>query len=188
MVIQASFPNFRVENKAQAIEVWAEMLKDVSAGDADRALAKFIMTDTKGFAPSIGQLRALAFDTPALPEGEAWNMVYKAVCNSGYYAQEEFNKLPDDVRRAVGGASTLRTWAMMDMDDITVAESNFKRSYRAVVEARQKYDRLPERLRPQIAKAPDVMIEGKEESASTERADPETVAEILSEWRERNGI
>lgn len=187
MTMQVSFPNFRIENKEQAILVWSEMLGDVSAEDVNRALAKFIMADTKGFAPSIGQLRALIFDSPsALSDGEAWDLVYNALCNSNYHAQEEFNKLPEDVRRAVGGADTLRSWAAMDSEAVTVAESNFKRSYRAIVEARHKYNRLPETMRPQIETAPTAKIEEKPEAVKTIRADPEYIESLMNEWRSRN--
>lgn len=187
MTMQVSFPNFRVENKEQTILVWSEMLGDVSAEDANRALAKFIMSDTKGFAPSIGQLRALVFDKQtALSEGEAWDLVYDALCNGNYHAQEEFNKLPDDVKRAVGGPSTLREWASMDLDGITVAESNFKRAYRGVTEARQKSDRLPVSMRPQIEAAPVAEIEEKSTPVQTVQADPDYIKTLLDEWMAKN--
>jgi hypothetical protein len=67
---------------------------------------------------------------PQMNEMEAWSLVRKAISNGYYGAEEEFAKLPDDVKRAVGSASQLRTWAMDSGFNEGVAMSQFQRVYR----------------------------------------------------------
>ncbi len=185
MAIQTLWGNFRVPDKSAAVQIWAEYLGDLSYQQVSQAIREFAQTDTKGFPPTVGQIRAIVVgqSREEIGEGEAWNLVYNALQNGYYGAEEEFNKLPEDVRRALGGASQLRQWAVMDIDSISVAESNFKRSYRAVVESRQKYERLCANDRPKIGVAPMAMIEAKEEEPQTERASNEYIDRLLEKWR-----
>lgn len=191
MAIQTTYPQFKVQDKELAVRLWTEMLSDIPYETVQEALRAFIATDTKGFAPSIGQIRSYAFRNQSneiLEDGQAWDLVYNALCNSNYHAEEEFNKLPPDVRHAVGGASTLRSWAAMDESAITVAESNFKRSYRAKVEQRKRDVCLPEEMRPQIGTAPVAMLLDKEQRKSVERADNEKVSKMLNNLYEKWGM
>lgn len=193
MAMTTAYPSFKIPNdrKTATVDLWTEMLSDISYPVAAEALKAFISIDTKGFAPSIGQIRAYAFRNQSneiMEDGEAWDLVYNALCNSNYHAEEEFNKLPADVRSAVGGASTLRSWAAMDESAITVAESNFKRSYRAKVEQRKRDVCLPEEMRPQIGTAPVAMLPDKEERKSVERADNEKVSSMIDGLFEKWGM
>ena len=55
------------------------------------------MTDTKGFPPTVGQIRANVAGrrtVDLMGEGRAWELVYKALQNGYYGAEEEYNKLP----------------------------------------------------------------------------------------------
>lgn len=186
--IQTAYPGFRVENKKYAVDLWTEMLSDLSYEQVSKALQYFISTDTKGFAPSIGQIRASVQMTEPvdwMDEGQAWALVYNALSNSNYHSREEFNRLPPDVRRAVGGPSALQAWAVMDENAITVAESNFKRAYRAVMETRKRDAMLPDHMKVGLPEAPVAMIEAKEEkhqqNDKTGNA-PEILDELLKKW------
>lgn len=186
--IQTAYPGYKVEDKKYAVDLWTEMLSDLTYEQVSIALRYFISTDTKGFAPSIGQLRAKANvgqQESMITDSEAWDMVYNALCNSNYHAEEEYNKLPTDVRHAVGGASTLRAWAAMDESAITVAESNFKRTYRAIYNKRQQEGMLPMNMRPQIEEAPLARIPDKETREEVESASNEFVDSLLAEYREK---
>ena len=188
MGIQVLYPSYKVDNsmKTATVDMWTEMLSDMTYEQVQRAVREFSATDNKGFAPVVGQIRDIiaGWKTDIMDEGVAWLMVYQALGNGYYGAEIEFNKLPDDIRRALGGASQLRQWSMMDADDLSVAESNFKRQYREVIQRRQKLNRIPEHDRIQIESAPVAMIEEKtKEETGTKRASEEFVARLLEKWR-----
>lgn len=189
MGIQVLFKNFKVEDslKTATVDMWTEMLSDLTYEQVSAAVREFAMTDTKGFPPTIGQIRANVAGHRTMNimgEGAAWELVYRALQNGYYGAEKEYNELPEDIRRALGGAGQLREWAVMDLDSITIAESNFKRAYRAVVEQRAKAEALPESMRPQIGAAPVAQIEDK---ACTEdfinRASEDYVSSLLEPFR-----
>lgn len=117
------------------IELWAEMFDDAPASVVAVAVKQLIKTCK--FPPTIAdvleKVRVLT-EPPRMSEMAAWVMVSKAVANSIYNAEREFARLPEDVQGIVGNADTLRSWAMIDLDEFhTVLQSNFMRSYRAAV-------------------------------------------------------
>lgn len=162
MSIQAAYPNFRVPNKTVAVNVWDKALKEYSYSDVSTALMVYIKTNTSGFAPSPGQIIDkihLADRAAELGENEAWAMVAKAIRRGTYYAGEEFQKLPPAVKKAVGSPDNIRSWAKADEQDTeTVIQSNFMRSYRAEIQRRREYVKLPKKLRDMIAEASVGMI------------------------------
>ena len=137
MVIQAAYPNYKPQDKTIAVNVWSEMLVDIPYEKASMAVKAYIQSDKSGFAPSIGDIREKAQDIFAeendLNETAAWSLVWKAICNSGYHAEEEFAKLPPVVQRAVHSPAQLREWALLENIDgktITVLQSDFQRVFR----------------------------------------------------------
>ena len=85
-----SYPNYKPIDMAETIDVWQMMLEDFSYQQVAMALKAYIMSDTSGFAPSIGQLvgKMQMISTPnELNEMEAWALVSKAIRN-GYYRAE----------------------------------------------------------------------------------------------------
>ena len=145
--IQAAYPNYKIANKEITVNLWNDMLSEYTYQQVSTALKAYIMADTSGFAPSIGQLvdKAQKIKTPnVLSEMEAWNLVSKALRNGYYNANEEFNKLPYTVQKAVGQPSQLRYWAETDIKTIeTVVQSNFMRSYRSVLQNEQEFSKMP---------------------------------------------
>lgn len=130
--INSIYPNFKVENPEQTITIWLEFLGDQNAAAIGASLKNYVRTNTSGFAPSIGQLVQGAYsisNRDELSAGEAWSMVYKALCRSNYYADEEFAKFPDEIKTAVGSPAQLRAWACDPDFNEGVASSNFRRAY-----------------------------------------------------------
>jgi hypothetical protein len=78
-------------------------------------------------------------------------LVSKALRNGYYGAEQEFEKLPPLVQRAVGQPSNLRQWATTDIDSIeNVIQSNFLRTYRAVLNRDKDKQKLNASLRHQL--------------------------------------
>lgn len=155
-VIAISFPNYKIADVNLAINLWLEMFAEYTAEDVNKAIKTYIATDTSGFAPSIGQIIDLMHKVHEMPnemsELEAWNRVYKAICNSSYHAQEEFDNLPPLIQRIVGSPNQLSEWGRCDIDQVnTVIQSNFMRSYKAKSGQQKEFNRLPSDVKQQIA-------------------------------------
>lgn len=146
MMIQGAYPNYKPDNKTITINTWNLALSDIPFDLAQKAFLAYLRADTKGFAPTPGQLIAFVreLNTPQqLNELEAWSLVEKAIRNSIYNSQEEFSKLPPLVQKAVGSPNVLRLWAADGSYSEQVASSNFMRSYRNEAKKQEEYEKLP---------------------------------------------
>lgn len=155
-VIRTAYPTYyhdMSENELiQAVKLWAEMFVDDPARDVAAAVKAYMATDTKGFPPSIGQIKAKmqTIGTPDhLPETAAWAFVRKAIADGIYHANEQFDALPETVRVCVT-PDLLREWAMDESASEQVIASNFMRSYREAVKYQKELDALPEDVKKLI--------------------------------------
>lgn len=154
-VLKAAYPNFyrgmtRVDANA-AIDLWATMFDTEDASLVGAAVKTFIASDSKGFPPSIGEIKEKIrklTQPEEMTEAEAWGVIGKAVGNSLYSSQKEFDKLPETLKRIVGSPSQLKEWAMIDAETLqTVVASNFQRSYRAVSVSQREMEAIPQSVK-----------------------------------------
>ena len=137
MAIQSVFPNFHIENKTFTLDTWNMILQDFRYSDVEMALIAYVRTETRGFAPSPGQLIEkinLITRPKELNEQEAYSIVQQAVNRSGLNYMEEFEKLPNLIQKTVGRPSQLRDWALEENPNHEVRASNFMRNYRTEME------------------------------------------------------
>ena len=134
-----------------AFIVWYELLKDIPYKLAEIAIQKHMLTER--FPPTIADIRTKAMEITEIDEISdltAWSMVYKAICNSGYNSEKEYEKLPPIVQKAVGDSANLREWALMDEKMISSVRARFIDSFK-VVERRMKEDaKLPNHIKALI--------------------------------------
>lgn len=148
------YPNYKPNNLTETVDVWNMMLSDYTYEQISLALKAYILADTNGFAPSIGQLvdRVNTFSQPQeLNELEAWSLVYKAIRNSSYNSEYEFSMLPDVVRKVVGTPNQLRTWAMDENFNEQVVSSHFIRCYRSEVAKDRDFRKMPVNIQSLIS-------------------------------------
>lgn len=166
MVIQAAYPNYKQQDKTVAANTWYMMLKDYECSVVEAALKMYIATDTSGFAPAIGQLIDNINTVTAPPELNsmaAWGLVSTALRNGYYGAEQEFEKLPLTVKKAVGSPDNLRHWAQSDSKSVeTVIQSNFIRSYEAEVRRKNEAAKTPKDVRALIDKISNQKLIGME--------------------------
>ena len=155
-IMLASYPNYKPNDISETVDVWQMMLSDYDYNLVAMALKAYILSDTSGFAPSIGQLVAKiqTISQPQELDGmAAWGLVSKALRNGTYGAVEEFNKLPPLVRQAVGIPDNLKNWATSDYQTIeTVIQSNFLRTYETVIKRANEINRMQDTLNSMIEK------------------------------------
>lgn len=161
MVITATYPNWRPADMSFTVDAWAAMLSDFTYQQISAALKAFVVSDSTGFAPSVGQLvnmvDKLENAEGELSEMEAWSMVSVALRNSGYHAEEEFEKLPPLVQKAVGAPSQLRIWGTDPDYNESVTASNFMRTYRTVATRETEFRKIPESVRALITGSGDLL-------------------------------
>lgn len=171
-IIQATYPSFKPSDPQGMFSVWMEMLSDYSDEVVALALKAFIRTSTSDFAPTIGQI----IDTinnitteKLLNEMEAWALVSKALRNGTYNYNEEFEKLPETVRKAVGSPMNIHNWATNDYQAIeTVIQSNFLRSYKQVVKQEQEMSKMPLEVKKLISSINSQLINETSNMAITD--------------------
>lgn len=151
-MLDTAFPNFlRGRNPIDLANLWSFALQGYTKEQVRAAVLAYIATETSGFAPTIGQIQEklqMGGKLNALGESEAWAMAYKAIGNSLYNSQSEFDKLPPIVQRCIGSADQLHSYAMMDEDQVqTVVASNFQRRFRALSEKENELQSLPPAVR-----------------------------------------
>ena len=154
-ILRVAYPNFYKgmgsDDYNDTVILWCDMFKDDPFALVSAAVKTLIATDEKGYPPHIGAVKAAIAkltEPSTLTEMEAWNLVRTKL--SAYATHEDFLELPEAIRRAVGSASQLCQWAMMDMDALPVIMSNFMRSYRSARDAERERKRIPPDVRKMI--------------------------------------
>lgn len=147
--MKAVYPQDKFIPDDDAFMVWFSLLKDLPYELVNIAIQKHMMQEK--FPPTIADIREKAAslekkNSDDLNESEAWNLVWKAICNSTYNSEEEFAKLPPDIQKAVGSPGNLRSCAIDEEFNMGVESSNFKRNYRNILEEKKRESKLPERL------------------------------------------
>lgn len=154
-MMTVTYPNYHPADITYTVNVWASMLEECDFRQVQIAFKKYVLTNTSGFAPSIGQLVEQLQDATEendVGELQAWSMVSEAIRNSIYSSESEFKKLPPVMQRAVGNAGNLKEWATMDTDTVnSVIQSNVIRNYRAAEKAMRDEAKLPPKFRELIS-------------------------------------
>jgi len=136
------------------VKLWAKTFKDWEHSDVENAVGAIIATRKSDFPPSPGAVMDQLIKNTSVPEMtemEAWELVFKAVKNSSWHAEEEFKKLPPVLQRSVGSPEMLRSWAGMDGETVnSVIQSNFMRTFRSRKEQDREYLALPESVKETI--------------------------------------
>ena len=181
-----------------AFNVWYELLKDLPYEQLSVAIQKYMLTEK--FPPTIADLRAKANEIvepelEGMSELQAWSIVRKAIGRSGYYAEEEFDKLPEACKIAVGSPANLREWAMMDSDQVsTVEQSHFIRNYRSAVKRISEDRKIPDHIRnlisdlraeKKIAVQENAKLQAPEESAKLEVKEKDEPKGMSAETRRK---
>lgn len=148
-VLQTAYPHFyrgeTTESLTRAVRLWAAMFAEDDYQTVSAAVSALIATRAETYPPNIGQVKQKMFDVTHTNERtgtEAWAIVRKAVSRSGYYAAEEWAKLPGDIRACVR-PEQLRAWAVDEDFNEPVIMSHFIRAYRERAQRDRDYQLMP---------------------------------------------
>ena len=158
MTVESLYPSWHPVEIQFTIKAWHQLLADYDFKTIQAALYAYASTETKGFAPSPGQLKnqiPMPNDMTAL---EAWSLVYGCIGNSIYHSKENFDGLPDTVKRAVGSADILRQWAMTDASQLTVIQANFIKTYNVEKQKQSEQLKIPVNVRNVLTNAASKLL------------------------------
>lgn len=150
-ILNAYYPEVGADPEVM-VNAWHKILGQHDYVVVEQAVMNFAATDSREYPkfPVPGQIKAqidLLSKTGDTPE-ELWNVVYKAICNSGYRAQEEFDKLPACCQKWLGGASELKDLGMADIEIVnTVTRGQFLKTIGEIKERQEAQEQLPENVR-----------------------------------------
>ena len=150
------FKGYTTQELDEKLSLWCSSLNDYTYAEASEGLKVYLVSNTTGFAPKVGQIidciqkikRPVQYE---LTQEEAWVKLQKAVSNSSYHSAEEYDKLPELVKKIVVNPDNLRRMAAMDSDEFhTVEKSHFYRSFRTIQERQREDAKLPASVRTMI--------------------------------------
>lgn len=156
MRIDVAFPTWKPKDLGLIVDVWQEAFAEYPYEVVLTAVRAFISSDRSGFAPSVGQITGLIVDMTQMSQGnelsdmEAWALVGRALRNSAYNSEKEFNKLPYTVQKAVGSPNNLRAWGTDPNYNENVAQSHFLNSYKAIKQRETQVMSLPKQIRDML--------------------------------------
>ena len=139
-----SYSDFKVNSIETTIKVWQMSLGDYDYPTVMFALKEYFKTGGH-FAPKPSDLIEIihsASDFEYMTEQEISTLIMKAVRNSAYNSQKEFDKLPPLAQRTCGSASQLRMWATDENFNQDVIESNIQRTYKQVLKQEKELKRM----------------------------------------------
>lgn len=167
-VLNTAYPNMNKnttsEDSMMSVMLWQNRFADYPFDVVKQAVVAII--DTSKFPPTIAEVKTVIkkmMSGPQMTEMEAWNLVHRAISNSAYNSQEEFEKLPDSIKRAVGSPDVLRSWALLPLDEVnTIIQSNVMRSFRTVQKQEEEALMLPSNIQDQVKLLSQKMMIGVE--------------------------
>lgn len=162
-ILKVSYQNFYLRmNRNDAIvmsELWCEVFEDDDAGLVETAV-KYLINHRSDFPPDIATIRQ-TMETMVdsvnrkMAEEDYWILLEKAVRNSTYNAETEFEKLPAMLQRWLDSPSKLRLYASQDAETFqTVTRGLFFKSFKDMREREEFAQRLPESVRQHILSLP----------------------------------
>lgn len=182
-VIKVAYPNsfngMTMTDLNALITLWDRHFKGYSYETVAMALDSIISAESSPFMPTIGRIKEeiIKITQPKLltPE-EAWALVEKACKNGVYHAKDEWDKLPEYIKRLVT-PTQIRDWAQMDADALrSVVASNWMRSFKARIKSELEYLAMPEHVQKFLKEATN--RECKTLSKMLERGIPDESEEL----------
>lgn len=156
-VIIAAYRNFykdipQIELDAQ-YELWASIFADYEYSSVDNALMSYIATDKQGYPPVPGKIMDMMYKLNEIVNNDkypnvidAWSMVYKAISNSTYNSAQEFDKLPEIIKKTINSPAYLRELALTEYFNSGVESSNFIKVYRATIDREKEVAKIPKQV------------------------------------------
>lgn len=192
LAIKTSYPNAKVLQDNESMNIWYMMLEDIPYNIIQAAILEHISTNK--FPPSIAEIREKCAGLTSIPVvdwGEAWESVMLAIRRCGYMQETEALESLDEITRKCVKRIGYQNICMSE--NITADRANFRMIYESEAERKKTDNQLPMSLRQQkqqmieeIVSKTIVKIEKKtEERQEKPPADMDKVDSLLKKLKEQ---
>ena len=125
------------EEMAVRAKLWQEDLCDVSAELVEMAFRQYRKTNTSGFAPKPAHLLTIirCVYGKSLDDSEITALLKKALSNSAFNSQTEYDRLPDDLKKVVGNAGELYYQSQRSLTDTDFYIKGIIKEYKSRLES-----------------------------------------------------
>lgn len=134
MVYQNQF-NYKERELLALSQEWTIQFKMFEDIDVYKAIQGWISISR--YLPTIADIKSMILELEEeddLSGEEAWSLVYSSGTRANYYAQEEWNKLPDSLKKIVS-KDTLKQIANADNGSLRFIKKDFLESYKGAKES-----------------------------------------------------
>ncbi len=172
-ILKAAYPhsyrNMTKLDAEAAVNLWYRQFENEDAAAVGAAVDALIATRKEGYSPTIGEVKEQLHRVRTeqqMSDAEAWALVEKACRNGLYGYREEYEKLPEEVRKAIGAPEQLKAWAAMDEETVnSVVASNFRKTFRTVQQREKENAMLPAGVKAFAAALAEQMSFDRKEAA-----------------------
>ena len=133
------------------LETWYRLLQDLPYDMASAAATKYMATAT--YPPKPADIRSGVAELTTHDEmsaAEAFEIYWRAVCDSGYNAEARYRELPPLIQRCAGGPSQMRDIAVSSDTNHDVEKSLFMKQFETEKRRMRDEAMLPEELKKLI--------------------------------------
>nr|DAQ89915.1 MAG TPA: replisome organizer [Caudoviricetes sp.] len=146
--IIAAYPNFKVAENKESLELWYQMLSDLSSDEFSLAVKRHI--GKSSFPPTIADIRKCAAESPELKRDWSlgWGLVLEAVRKFGYYNEEA--GLSYLAEKDIMTAEVVRRLGFQNLclsENLQNDRANFRMAYEVEMDKRREYAALPAGMR-----------------------------------------
>lgn len=123
----------------ETLEIWLSYFSENTTNEFKEAVNQHIKTSSK--FPTIADIKKLIYDnsSESYDNTELWEKLLKAIRNSNYHAEEEFEELPEIVKAYIRSPYQLQEMAIMNSDDLHNIEKG--RFFKQIEILKQSYEK-----------------------------------------------
>lgn len=149
----ATYRDMSIEDRKALVALWLDAFGGLEMEVVGHALKNYIKANK--YPPTIAGLQEqidLLIGTDNTDQ--LWQQLMKAIRNSGRYAREEFEALPQECKEFVGSPAELRALGNTDLATVnTVTRGQFYSRVKHIKEQKKAQEQLPEAVRDRLNQA-----------------------------------
>lgn len=120
-ILRVAYPNFYKGFNKQELEATVNVYQEMFKGEDSKLVLTALkdVINTNEYPPTIATIKSRMYELTHKEDtnnNDLWDKLLKAICNSNYHSEEEFEKLPKLVKMYVRHPSQLQEMAKMDSD------------------------------------------------------------------------
>lgn len=151
-VLEVTYPSFYKDKSEEelndVVSIWAEMFKEEPYELVATILKDVIATSE--YPPTIATIKKKISEIVTVDKEsnmDLWNRLLEAIGRSGYYAEEEYRKLPSILKEFVGNPKQLEELSQMDSETV---HSVVKGQFLKQIEILKEREKTKQNLSPEL--------------------------------------